>query len=110
MRYASEARAIAIASDFNVIHCHDWLSLPAGLEAKKASGKPLVFQVHATEYDRVSEHCMDRDICAIEKKGMEQADTVVAVSEYTKRRIIGCYNIDPRKIEVVPNAVDPKKI
>ena len=109
MRYAAEARGIVANEKFDLIHCHDWLSLPAGLEAKKASGKPLVFQVHATEYDRVNDNCMNRDICAIEKQGLEEADIVVAVSDYTRRKISDCYHIDSKKIEVVPNAVDHAK-
>lgn len=109
MRYAAEARGIAMNEKFDVIHSHDWLSLPAGLEAKKASGKPLVFQVHATEYDRVNDNCLNKDICAIEKQGLEEADIVVAVSDYTRRQIVNRYDIDPKKIEVVPNAVDHAK-
>ncbi len=106
MRYASEARGIAMNENFDVIHVHDWLSLPAGLEAKKVSGKPLVFQVHALEYDRVNGNCLNKDICAIEKRGMEESDAVVAVSDYTKRRITEKYGVNPKKIEVVPNAVN----
>jgi len=44
MRYAAQARGIAMSEEFDIIHAHDWLSLPAGLEAKKVSGKPLVFK------------------------------------------------------------------
>jgi len=109
MRYASQARGIAMAEKFDVIHAHDWLSLPAGIEAKKITGKPLVFQVHATEYDRVNDNCLNKDICAIEKHGLDEADVVVAVSDYTRRRIVDRYNINPKKIEVVPNAVDHSK-
>ena len=109
MRYASEARGIALGENFDVIHAHDWLSLPAGLEAKKATGKPLVFQVHALEYDRVNDNCLNKDICAIEEKGMKEADAVVAVSDYTRRRITEKYRVNPKKIEVVPNAVDHAK-
>ena len=109
MRYASQARGIAMTEKFDVIHSHDWLSLPAGIEAKKLTGKPLIFQVHATEYDRVNDNCLNKDICAIEKKGMEESDVVVAVSDYTRRRIADKYHISPKKIEVVPNAVDHAK-
>lgn len=109
MRYANVAEKIAKYQKCDIIHCHDWLSLPAGLRAKKITGKPLVFQVHATEYDRVNDNCMNREICAIEKEGLDRADVVVAVSDYTKRRIVDCYNTDPKKIEVVPNAVDHAK-
>lgn len=106
MRYADHAKEISLHQNFNVIHCHDWLSLPAGLAAKRATGKPLVFHVHATEYDRVSGNCINRDICAIEKEGLDSADAVVAVSDYTKRRIVDCYHIDPERINVVPNAIN----
>ena len=34
-RYADLAGAIADREDFNIIHAHDWLSFPAGIEAKK---------------------------------------------------------------------------
>lgn len=110
MRYGYQAGRIARDDDFNIIHCHDWLSAPAGLKAKEISGRPLVFQIHATEYDRVHQDCMNREICAIEKEGLERADAVVAVSDYTKRRIVDCYNIDPGKIKVVPNAIDHSKL
>lgn len=109
MRYAAQVRDIAMREDFDIIHSHDWLSLPAGIEAKKITGKPLVFQVHATEYDRVGANCLNRDICAIEKQGLEEADVAVAVSDYTRRKIVDCYHIDKKKIEVVPNAVDHSK-
>jgi len=40
---------------------------------------------------------------------MEEADAVVAVSDYTKRRITEKYQVNPKKIEVVSNAVDHNK-
>lgn len=108
LRYSRQAEIIAsrLAGNFDVIHCHDWLSLPAGLAAKKVSRKPLVFHVHATEYDRVGADGLNHDICVIEKQGMEAADAVAAVSDYTRRRIIDCYGADVEKIKVVPNAVN----
>ena len=45
-QYAQKAKEIAIAQNFDIIHAHDWLSFLAGVEAKKASGKPLVLHVH----------------------------------------------------------------
>jgi len=109
MRYAGQAKTIAQKEDFDVIHCHDWLSLPAGLAAREATGKPLIFHVHAIEYDRVGDNCLNADIRAIEKEGFDKADAVAAVSRYTKQRIINCYQADAEKINVVPNAVDRSK-
>ena len=51
-RYALAADSIAKDLSFDIIHAHDWLTFPAGIAAKKASGKPLVIHVHATDFDR----------------------------------------------------------
>ena len=50
--YALVASEIAHEQSFDVIHAHDWLTYPAGIAAKRMSGKPLVVHVHATEFDR----------------------------------------------------------
>jgi len=108
MRYAAAAQSIVANTDFDVIHAHDWLSLPAGMAAKNISGKPLVFHVHATEYDRVGIPGADRRICDIEREGIMNADRVITVSEYTKRRVMEAYRANKAKIRVVPNAVNIK--
>jgi glycogen synthase len=48
-RYAIVASQIARDFEFDIIHCHDWLTYKSGIEAKKISRKPLVVHVHATE-------------------------------------------------------------
>lgn len=106
LRYADAVRDFVSKITFDVIHAHDWLTVPAAIMAKKISGKPLIFQVHATEYDRCGEWGANRDICFIEKEGLRLADKVIAVSDYTKRMIVDHYGIDERKIQVVPNAVN----
>lgn len=105
-RYAFEAGNIAKDGYFNVIHCHDWLSFPAGLAAKAATRKPLVFHVHATEYDRVGGDSMNREIYMIEKEGFLKADAIIAVSDYTKRVIVEHYGVKEDRVSVVPNAID----
>lgn len=107
LRYGKEARRIARRESFDVIHAHDWLSFPAGIEAKIASGKPLVVHVHATEFDRTGGHHANPFVYEIEKKGMEEADRVIAVSDFTKRMIVEKYGIHPDKVTVVYNATDP---
>jgi glycosyltransferase involved in cell wall biosynthesis len=105
-RYALTAKVIAASEDYDIIHCHDWMTFPAGIEAKKISGKPLVVHVHATEFDRTGGHGVNQYVYDIEKKGMQYADRVIAVSNYTKQKIIEQYGIPAGKIEVVHNAVD----
>lgn len=108
-RYALIARTIAADTDHDVIHCHDWLTITAGIEAKKVSGKPLIYHVHALETDRSGAN-VNPEIFKIEKQGMEAADTVIAVSYFTRRNIIDFYGIPPEKIEVVHNAVSKTKV
>ncbi|MEK7193602.1 MAG: glycosyltransferase family 4 protein [Patescibacteria group bacterium] len=106
MRYALRAYHLAKEEDFDLIHAHDWLSFGAGLAAKAASGKPLIVHVHATEFDRTGGMNINKRVYEIEKEGMEKADAVIAVSQFTKNIIVRHYGIDPNKINVVHNAVD----
>ncbi len=103
--YALIAELIAAQNDFDVIHAHDWLTFPAGIAAKRIKGKPLIVHVHATEFDRSGEN-VNPGIYAIERHGMEQADKIIAVSNFTRQIIIEKYGIAPEKITTVYNAVN----
>lgn len=103
-RYAQAAGLIARRVAFDVIHAHEWLTVPAALRARRVSGRPVVLHVHALESDR-SGGSADARIVAIERQGLQEADLVIAVSRYTKRMIVERYGIDPGKIRVVHNAV-----
>lgn len=104
--YAWVAEIIARNNPFDIIHAHDWLAYPAGMAAKKISGKPLVIHVHATDFDR-SGGSVNPRVYAIEREGMEMADKIIAVSELTKNIIVEKYDIPSEKITVVYNAVEP---
>lgn len=105
-RYAVVAAQVArdLEGQFDVIHAHDWLTYYAGIAAKRVSGKPLVVHMHATEFDRSGEN-INRRVYAIEKAGMQAADRVIAVSELTRRIVIGKYGIPAEKVVTVHNAV-----
>lgn len=106
-RYAAHAGALAQAEEFDVIYAHDWLSFGAGLAAKQATGKPLIVHVHATEFDRCGGAMgINRDVYAVEKEGMEAADVIIAVSEFTKNIIVREYGIPAEKVRVVYNGID----
>lgn len=105
-RYAMVAAQVAkdLEGQFDVIHAHDWLTYFAGIAAKRVSGKPLVVHMHATEFDRSGEN-INRRVYAIEKAGMQAADRVIAVSELTRRIVIGKYGILADKVVTEHNAV-----
>lgn len=105
-RYAKYAKDIALSEEFDVIHAHDWLSFGAGITAKKVSGKPLIAHIHATEFDRGGVGRVNQEVYNREKEGMEEADKVITVSNFTKGIVMKHYGIPPEKIEVVHNGMD----
>jgi len=105
-RYAIVASSIARKNEFDVIHAHDWLTYAAGIAAKNASGKPLVVHVHATEFDRSGEN-VNQTVYDIERKGMEEADLVITVSNLTRQIVVERYGIPEEKVITVHNAVEP---
>jgi len=104
-RYALIGASLAENNDFDIIHAHDWLTYPAGIAAKQISGKPLVVHMHATEFDRSGEN-VNPQVFDIEKSGMEAADRVITVSNFTRKIVIDRYGIDPAKVFTVHNAVE----
>ncbi len=104
--YAVVAEVIARNNEFDIIHAHDWLAYPAGIAAKKQSGKPLVIHVHATDFDRSGGN-VNPTVYAMERDGMEMADKIITVSNLTRQTVIEKYGINPEKVTTVYNAVEP---
>jgi glycosyltransferase involved in cell wall biosynthesis len=96
-----------VKGDYDLIHCHDWLTMKAGVALKEKLGIPLVVTVHSTEYDRSGWLYPNEWFINIEREGMEKADRIIAVSHFTKKVIVEKYGIDPNKIWVIHNAVYP---
>jgi len=104
-RYAIQVMKAAESEEFDVIHAHDWMTFPAGIAVATRTGKPLVVQVHSTEFDRSGEH-VNQHVYDIERQGMHAATMIIAVSNYTRNIIINRYGIAPEKVEVVYNGID----
>ncbi len=92
---------------YQVIHAHDWMSFPAGIKLKQKTGKPLITHVHSTEYDRSGLGSGSSYIEHTEYLGINAADKVIAVSHYTKSILVQKYGINPNKVAVVHNGIDP---
>jgi phosphatidyl-myo-inositol dimannoside synthase len=60
---------------------------------------PLWIQVHGVEIFELS---------ALQRWSVESAAIVTVVSRYTRRRLLQCVRIDPARVKVLPNTVDPR--
>ena len=92
-------------AEFDIVHAHDWMTMPAAILIKEELGKPYVAHIHSTEYDRSLSEDLTSYISQCELEGMRLSDKVLAVSYYTKRLLVTKYGIDPEKIDVVHNGV-----
>jgi glycosyltransferase involved in cell wall biosynthesis len=104
--YAQKAASIAQKVQFDLVHAHDWLTFPAGIIASSLSHRPLVSQVHATEFDRSGGTGANPTVYSIEKRGLDQAAKVIAVSNYVKNLLSRYYYTDTTKVAVVHNGID----
>jgi glycosyltransferase involved in cell wall biosynthesis len=104
-RYAQVAKKICLEEDFDLVHCHDWMTFKCGINAKKLTKRPLIVHVHSTEFDRTGGNNINSNVYMIEKEGMAQADRIIAVSNFTKSKIVEHYGIQPEKVRIVYNAV-----
>ncbi|MFZ6658968.1 glycosyltransferase family 4 protein [Undibacterium sp. TJN19] len=106
VNYAERAaRLFADHDQFDVIHSHDWLTSLAGKFAKKISGKPSVLHIHSTEYDRAGANA-DARIIDIERCGMDAADQIIAVSNFTRDIVIERYRQNPEKVITIYNGIE----
>jgi len=104
--FAHHASLIAREEDFDLIHAHDWTSYLAGVAAKIVSGKPLIVHAHATSFDQAASENVDPNVYKIELEGFNGADSIIAVSQFTKNIIVNKYGVAPEKVVVVHNGCD----
>jgi glycogen synthase len=92
---------------FDIIHCHDWLSLYAGKALKTAYNIPLVATIHATEHGRNSgiRSQLENYISSAEWLLTYEAWKVITCSGFMKEEVINIFNVPEDKITVIPNGV-----
>lgn len=104
--YATLVTELAADKQVDLIHAHDWVTYPAGVMLKQRFKVPLILHVHSLETDRAGQSCKN-EIYQLEKAGLQQADQIIAVSEYTRQQLILHYGIEPNRIAVIHNGVEP---
>lgn len=89
--------------DFDVIHAHDWTTVPAAAAVKRVTGKPLVVHVHITDVNKNSGKGANPEVYAVEREGFFAADKIASVSAAIKTTLIDHYGVSADKVEVVHN-------
>lgn len=91
--------------EFDVVHAHDWMTIPAATRIRLETGRPLCLQLHSTSFDRSGGLRLEDDpIRRLEGVGARTADRVIAVSEYGRGVIHRECGAALERIDVVLNA------
>ena len=97
------AESLHKESNFDVIHCHDFDTLPVGVLLKRKRGLPLVYDAHELYGYMamgVAPAWVGRLIMQLEKQLIAKTDRIITVSEATRRYFAG---ITDKPILIVMN-------
>jgi glycogen(starch) synthase len=99
--------------DFDLVHGHDWLVASACDHLARRYDTPLVTTIHATEFGRhqgwVEKH-PQAHIHGVEKWISNRSDRVIACSLFMKEQIAEIFAVEPEKVTVIPNGIDPEDL
>ncbi|HEX2204962.1 MAG TPA: glycogen synthase [Longimicrobium sp.] len=94
-----------------IVHCHTWYTHLAGCLARPLTGARLVLTTHSLEPHRpwkVEQLGRAYDVTTwIEGTAYREADGVVAVSAAMKADVQALYGVDPARVRVIHNGIDP---
>ena len=98
---------------YDLVHGHDWLVANASSALAESAGVPYVTTIHATEHGRhqgwVHEPPQSH-IHAVERWMARRADAVIVCSYYMRGHVADIFDIDERRIVVIPNGIDPSEL
>jgi glycogen(starch) synthase len=101
--------ALAQEGSYDLVHGHDWLVAHASAALADRLGVPYVTTIHATEHGRHQGWVADlpqSHIHAVERWMANRADAVIVCSYYMRGHVADIFDIDERRIAVIPNGVD----
>lgn len=105
--------ALASENEYDLIHGHDWLVAHVASELSERLQIPYATTIHATEHGRhqgwVQEH-PQAHIHAVERFMAHRADAVIVCSYYMRGHVADIFDIDERRVTVIPNGVDPRDL
>ena len=97
--------------DADVVHCHTWYAHLGGILIKQAYGIPLVITTHSLEplrpWKREQLQGGYDASCWVERTALQMADAIIAVSEGTRADVLRLFDVDPGRVRVIHNGIDP---
>jgi glycogen(starch) synthase len=111
MLTAGEALAQEISYD--LVHGHDWLVAQASAGLAERLAVPYVTTIHATEHGRHQGWVQDppqSHIHSVERWMSHHAAAVIVCSYYMRGHVADIFDLDERRIAVIPNGVDPNDL
>jgi glycogen synthase len=105
--------ALAQDNSYDLIHGHDWLVAQASAGLAERLRVPYVTTIHATEHGRHQGWVQDppqSHIHSVERWMSHRADAVIVCSYYMRGHVADIFDIDERRIAVIPNGVDPNDL
>ena len=105
--------ALAEENDYDLIHGHDWLVAQASAALAERAGVPFVTTIHATEHGRHQgwvQESPQSHIHSVERWMAGRADGVIVCSHYMRGHVADIFDIDERRITVIPNGIDPSEL
>jgi starch synthase len=107
-------RSLAMAKDTidgDVVHCHTWYTDMGGLIASRLWDVPFVLSIHSLEPLRpwkVEQLGNGYHLSTwMERTAMEHADAIVAVSQQTREDVLRLFDVQPARVHVIHNGIDP---
>jgi glycogen synthase len=107
-------RSLAMAKDTidaDVVHCHTWYTDMGGVVASRLWDIPCVLSIHSLEPLRPwkAEQLGNGYHLSswMERTALEQADAIVAVSNQTREDVLRLFDVQPARVHVIHNGIDP---
>jgi glycosyltransferase involved in cell wall biosynthesis len=92
--------AEGLARNCDVIHCHDWMTVVAGMALRKRTGVPLIFSVHLPQEIGAN--------LTMENLGLAWADCVLVNSRAVAQELAS-RAVPWKGLRVIPNGVDSSR-
>jgi glycosyltransferase involved in cell wall biosynthesis len=107
-----EKKAIELYKNdkFDMVHAHDWMTVPGATGIKKTLDLPMVFTVHSTQQGRDGiDSQYQQTIHNLEWYGTYEAEQVITVGRDFSEEVKHTFEVPENKVNYIPNGVNLEK-